>query len=500
MVEVQRGRPTRPIEFASPANEVTARLGATAVPVPDDIVDRLGQVCPISVESSELAESSRDWWPLAMQWALVGQVAALAGLITRPANAAGVADVLAICNEAGIPVTTVGGRSGVCGASVPLHGGVIVDTTSLSGIRDVDTDSRVLDVGAGTFGDVLEEELNSAYGLTHGHFPQSIELSTVGGWLACRGAGQMSNRYGKIEDMVVGLDVVLANGTIINTGGHSRASAGPDLNQVFVGSEGTLGVITGARLRLHQIPGPPAVAAYGFETFSEANQACRRILQRGANPAILRVYDNIESDRSHKTGDVHLLLVRNVGDPAIVEAEMVITANECAKAERLDDEHIETWWAHRNDVAGLEALTHKGFVVDTMEMTCSWGDVDRIYDAVTASIGSLPHTRVVSAHQSHAYLDGACLYFTFAARPPADECGAYYIDAWEAGTTSALEAGASLSHHHGVGLNRSRFVRDALGPGAHDVLQQLKTSLDPNGVLNPGKLGLNDPFGSPDWP
>jgi len=500
MVEVQSGRPTRPIEFAGPANEVTARLATTVVPVPDDVVDRLGRVCPISVESSQLAESSRDWWPLAMQWALVGQVAALASVIATPANATEVAEVLAICNESCIPVTTVGGRSGVCGASIPLHGGVIVDTTSLSGIRDVDTDSRVLDVGSGTFGDVLEEELNSTYGLTHGHFPQSIQLSTVGGWLACRGAGQMSNRYGKIEDMVVGLDVVLADGSILKTGGQARSSVGPDLNQVFVGSEGTLGVITGARLRLHQIPGPPALAAYGFATFGGANRACRRVLQRGANPAILRVYDNIESDRSHNTGDLHVLLVRNVGDPAIVEAEMAITSQECAEAERLSDEHVESWWAHRNDVGGLEALTRKGFVVDTMEMTCSWSAVDHVYDAVTAAVGALAHTRVVSAHQSHAYADGACLYFTFAARPPADDCGSYYIDAWEAGTTSALAAGASLSHHHGVGLNRSRFVRGALGPAAHDVLQKLKTSLDPRGILNPGKLGLDDPFGSPDWP
>jgi len=499
MVDIQRGRPTRPIDFSIPGRDVRARLGTT-VPVPARVRERIGQVCPISLEPSELAESSRDWWPLAMQWALDGQVAGLAALIASPENAADVAEVLSICNESRIPVTTAGGRSGVCGASVPLHGGVIIDTTQLAGIRDVDTTSLLLDVGSGTFGDVLEDELNRAHNLTLGHFPQSIQLSTVGGWLACRGAGQMSNRYGKIEDMVVGLDVVLADGTILDTGGHTRASTGPDLTQMFVGSEGTLGVITGARLRLHHTPGPPALATYGFTTFSEANRACRRILQRDAKPAIMRVYDKIESDRSHDTGELNLLLIRNVGDPAIVAAEMAIVDQECTGAERLNDDHVETWWAHRNDVAGLEALTQKGFVVDTMEMTCSWGDLDNIYESVTSAIGALTHTRVVSAHQSHAYPDGACLYFTFAARPPAAEREKFYVDAWEAGTSSGLTSGASLSHHHGVGLNRSRFVRQALGPGAHDMLQALKTSLDPNGVLNPGKLGLDDPFGSPEWP
>ena len=135
-----------------------------------------------------------------------------------------------------------------------------------------------------------------------------------------------------------------------------------------------------------------------------------------------------------------------------------------------------------------------------MEITAAWSAVDRVYEAVTSAILDLPHSRVASAHQSHSYGDGACLYFTFAARPPADEREAYYVNAWDAGTRAALAAGASLSHHHGVGLNRSRYLKDALGDGAHRVLQSLKSALDPNGILNPGKLGLNDAFGTADWP
>ena len=502
MVELNRGRkrPTPPIGFGGTTGEVTARLRAEVVAVPEEVLGHLANACPTTVDAVELAESSRDWWPLGMQWALDEQVAALASVVAKPTNETEIADVLRICNEAVIPVTATGGRSGVCGASIPLHGGVVLDMTGISGIRSVDTESLILDVGAGTFGDVLDDELGSLHGLTHGHYPQSINLSTVGGWLACRGAGQMSNRYGKIEDLVVGLDVVLADGSAVRTGGHAKAASGPDLTQVFVGSEGTLGIITGARLRLHQAPGPPRLAAYGFSSFHDANDACRRILQRGAHPAVLRVYDNIEADRSHGTGDLHALLVRNVGDDALVAAEMAIVAEECAAAERLDDEHVDRWWSHRNDVSGLEALTIKGFVVDTMEITAAWSAVDRVYEAVTSAILDLPHSRVASAHQSHAYGDGACLYFTFAARPPADEREAYYVNAWDAGTRAALAAGASLSHHHGVGLNRSRYLKDALGDGAHRVLQSLKSALDPNGILNPGKLGLNDAFGTPDWP
>src|SRR5205814_3571109 len=138
----------------------------------------------------------------------------------------------------------------------------------LSGIVDVDSESLVLDVLPGTFGTWLEDTLRDKYRATLGHWPQSIDLSTVGGWLACRSAGQYSTRYGKIEDMVVGLDVALADGRVITTGGFPRQACGPDLTQVFVGSEGTLGAITSARLRVHPKPPVELVAAYGFPSFA----------------------------------------------------------------------------------------------------------------------------------------------------------------------------------------------------------------------------------------
>ena len=161
-----------------------------------------------------------------------------------------------------------------------------------------------------------------------------MDLSTVGGWLACRGAGQYSTRYGKIEDIVVGLDVALADGRTITTGGAPRAATGPDLTQLFVGSEGTLGVITGARLRLH--PAPPAErrAAFGFASFADGLDACRRILHRGATPAVLRLYDTVEGERNFQTGEHHPLLVLDEGDAALVDAVMAIVKEECAGAVR----------------------------------------------------------------------------------------------------------------------------------------------------------------------
>jgi alkyldihydroxyacetonephosphate synthase len=496
------GQPTPPIAFGGPATEVHAHLAALSVPVGDDVLARLRSACPdVTVDAETVAEASRDWWPLAMIWALDGEVAARAAAVARPASAGEVAEVLRVCNDARVPVTAAAGRSGVCGASVPLHGGLVLDLCGLAGIVDVDDESLVLDVLPGTFGTWLEDALRAEHGATLGHWPQSIDLSTVGGWLACRGAGQYSTRYGKIEDMVVGLDVALADGRIVHTGGAPRAAVGPDLTQLFVGSEGTLGVITGARLRLHAAPRAERRAAFGFGSFADGIDACRAVLHRGATPAVLRLYDAIEADRSYQTGGRHVLLVLDEGDGELVEGVMSVVLEECmdAGAEILDAGLVGRWLEHRNDVAALEALISRGYVVDTMEVAARWAALPKMFAEATAAIRAVDGTLVASAHLSHSYPDGACLYFTFAGQPEADAREAYYRAAWDAGTKAVLAGGGALSHHHGVGLNRARFVREALGE-AFDVLAAVKQVLDPNGILNPGKLGLPDPFGDVGWP
>jgi alkyldihydroxyacetonephosphate synthase len=499
------GTATPAIALAGDPAEATAHFapvpGAVAE-LDDTLVARLAETgALVDTDAARRAEHSRDWWPQAMIWATDGEVAALGAAVVTPHDADEVAAVLRVCNEARVPVTASGGRSGVCGSAVPVCGGVILDTTAMSGIVDVDATSMILDVAPGTFGDALEDVLRAEHGVTVGHWPQSMTLATVGGWLACRGAGQYSTRYGKIEDIVVGLDVVLADGTAIHTGDQPRQAVGPDLNQLFVGSEGTLGIITGARLRLHPAPTTERRAAYAFDDFAVALDACRRAIQRGATPAVLRLHDITEAVRFGVEGR-HLVIVLDEGDPAVVDAAMAVVDDECGRdGDRLDDGDaiVGAWVTHRNDVAALEALITKGYVVDTMEVAGPWARLEEIHTAATEAIGGIDGTLVVSCHQSHAYTDGACLYFTFAAQVEAEARDAYYVAAWDAGTRAVLGAGGALSHHHGVGINRARFVRDALGAGL-DVFASIKAALDPNGILNPGKLGLGSAFGEPAWP
>src|SRR5581483_9858901 len=438
-----------------------------------------------TVDAAAVSEASRDWWPLVMVWALDGNVAARAAVVARPGSANQVADVLRVCDAARVPVTAAAGRSGVCGGSVPVHGGVVLDLCALHGLVDVDARAHVIDVRAATFGTPLESALRHEHGLTLGHWPQSIDLSTVGGWLACRSAGQLSTRYGKIEDMVTGLDVVLADGTPVRTGGAPRAAVGPDLDQLFVGSEGTLGIITGARLRVHPAPPATARAAFGFASFADGLDACRRIVQRGATPAVLRLYDTIEAERNFGVPGDHLLLVLDEGDDLLVDATMRVVEDECSGATRLDPDLVERWVEHRNDVSALETLVAGGFVVDTMEVAARWRDLPAVTDATLAALRGVDGTLAASVHQSHAYTDGACLYFTFGGAPEPERRTDYYRAAWDAATRAALAAGAALSHHHGVGLNRARFVREALGAGFR-VLAAAKAALDPHGILNPG--------------
>jgi alkyldihydroxyacetonephosphate synthase len=501
-----RQRPSQVERSGGPLRE---RLAAPAAVVPDRLLGQLeADGVPLELDDESLADASRDWWPLSLAWAARGMVPRLPAAVARPLSAEQVSTVLRRCDEARVPVTTTAGGSGVCGASVPLFGGLSLDTTELGGLRDLDETSLLADVGAGTFGPDLEAALGAA-GYTFGHWPQSMDISTVGGWIACRGAGQYSTRYGKIEDLVEGLEVVLADGTIVRTDGTApRAAVGPSLTQLFLGSEGTLGVVTSARLRVTPTPAGAGRRAWCFATFAAGLDACRRILRRGATPAVLRLYDETESRRNFDS-DRCVLIVLDEADPELVAATLSVCDQECAEADRAGDELVERWLHERNDTSALGPLWKADIVVDTIEIAGRWSALAPLADEMVTTITAVEGTMVASVHESHAYRDGACLYFTFAGRlPRRDEIDAaaelawqesYYRTVWDAATACVIAHGAAISHHHGVGLNRSRFMAEALGTGL-SVLQAVKDALDPNGILNPGKLGLTTAFGSPPWP
>jgi len=484
--------PRDPIEFAGTSIEPRKKVAE----LDRQVVADLAAGCPTSTEPGEQVAHSRDWWPLAMHWAIAGRTWSIPGAVCSPTTTEEVAHVVGVCSRHHVPITPMAGRSSVTGAAIPAAGGVALDMTRMNRLLTVDNQSGIVCVEPGMFGPELEDALQNKHHLTVGHFPQSFDISTVGGWVASRGAGQYSTRYGKIEDIVVGLEVVLADGRIVRFGPHAAAAQGPELLQLFIGSEGTLGVITKAWLRAHPLPEHRGLAAYSFGSIEEGIASMRDSVRHGATPAVLRLYDDIESARSHGASDSRCtLLVLDEGTPEIVDATLAVV-------ERFVMQHggrtespslVERWLEHRNEVSALAALTHKGFVVDTMEVTSSWSSANAVVAAVKQAAQGVDGVRNASVHLSHSYLDGACLYFTFAAKT--DDPELTYVALWDAAQHAALDQGATLSHHHGVGMSRARFMERALGDSLA-VLREIKRTLDPQGILNPGKLALGEQV----WP
>ena len=472
-----------------------SRSGGSPAPIDPDVVSEMAATGAEILEGLETRSAhARDWWPLSIGWANQGMVGALPQAVVRPSSTEQVAAVMRIAHRAGIAVAPGGGRSGVCGGLIPEHGGISLDLTGLDKIRSIDTEAQTVWVEAGTRGQTLEAAL-AEHALRLGHYPQSFDLASVGGWLACRGAGQYSTRYGKIEDLVRGLEVVLADGTVITTGGVGpRAATGPDLTQLFVGSEGTLGIITAASLVTRRVPSAELRMAVSFDTFDEGMDACRSILQQGATPAVLRLYDEIESKRNFDR-ETNLLIVLDEASAPEIETTAAVLHEVLGTAALEEISLVDRWLAHRNDVGQLAPLWERHVVVDTIEMAGPWSKLSAARRTVLEALLDVPGTLVASVHQSHSYLDGACLYFTFAGRaaddaPDLEAEETYYRAAWDAASSAIVASGCALSHHHGIGRHRARYLPEALGP-AFDVLRSIKDALDPAGILNPGVLGLS---------
>ena len=248
----------------------------------------------VSTTLPDLVSYGGDFWPKLQIWKMGGDIERYPpDCVVWPESEAAIAAVVRFCVDHKVPVVPYGAGSGVCGGTLPLHGGVVVDVKRVGEPAfSIDRESLTVTAPAGLNGQHLEDRLETA-GFTLGHFPSSIMCSTVGGWLAARSAGQFSSRYGKIEDMVVSLRVVLPDGSLLDTA--DRAPGEPDWNQLLIGSEGTLGVITAATLRIHPAPASRSLRGFRFLHLNDALRAMRLVMQAGLRPMVLRLYDPFDS-------------------------------------------------------------------------------------------------------------------------------------------------------------------------------------------------------------
>jgi alkyldihydroxyacetonephosphate synthase len=357
-------------------------------------------------------------------------------------------------------------------------------------ILEVDETNLTCRCESGVNGMALEQHLNQR-GLTLGHFPSSLAGTTVGGLCATRSSGQESSRYGSIEDMVLSLAVVMPDGTFAAPRPGPRSSLGPALHELYLGSEGALGVIIGAVLKVHRLPEFVVGRGFGFADLTSALEAMRAIMQAGIRPLLMRLYD--PEDAVFNGYDLPLgacvLVVATAGLKAVAEAEADAVKRFVGNADDLGEEPWNRWQRHRFDLSAerLKSLLEPpGAYLDVIELAAPWTVLPQLHARVKAAIGV---GGVALCHFSHAYEQGCCAYFSFAgARDTEDEARSAYSRAWEGAMSSALELGATISHHHGAGQARARWIADEMG-GWMRVWGSVKEAVDPAGVMNPRALG-----------
>ncbi len=425
-----------------------------------------------------------------------GEELARPGVVVRPESTAEVQSIMRIATATKTPVVPYGLGSGVCGGILADPSVILVDLSNMNRIREIDETNLLASFDAGKQG-LEAEEAVAAHGLTIGHWPQSIAVSTVGGWVATRASGQFSTAYGNIEDIIYSIEAVLPNGDIVQLGKAPRAAAGPDLRHLLMGAEGTMGLITGVTFALRRQAEKRAYSTYYTPSLSAGFEAQRAIVQSDWLPPVMRQYDATETSRNFRdyvaetANDRGLLLMIHEGPTARVEAELE-AVDAIARSFGLEAAPKEIgphWMENRNHVPTWQQLFEGGLIADTIEISAPWTRIEAIYDEAVASLRELDAVVGASAHSSHVYRTGINLYFTFVAKheDSADMEGTY-LDCWRRVMEATARNGGGVAHHHGAGRLRKRYLIHDLGENGVALLREIKNAIDPLGLLNPGNL------------
>lgn len=452
-----------------------------------------------STRETDKVSHSVDYFWLSRMWADRGRRMPEADVIVSPKNAQETSKILKIANYYKIPVTTWGGGGGTQGGAIPVAGGIVLDTKRMDEITDFNERSMYIESGAGIIYKHLELTANER-GYATMHYPSSLTCSTVGGFLAHRGIGVVSTKYGKIDDMTLQMEVVLPNGDIIYTSPAPKHAAGPDLNQIFIGSEGTLGVITKAQMRIYAQPEVRRFRGFLFHNMTDAFSASRELLQK-IKPSVMRLYDPAETASLikkivgvEKPGAFMNIAVEGVAE--IVELEEKILLSVFAKygAEDLGSEYGEKWWKEKITFFYPGHMMDLPQMFGTMDTIAPYDKIENIYREMKKAIETnFPMARFI-AHFSHWYEWGAMIYDRFIVdgdKVPKDPAEALRLHnaIWNCGVRTALANGGVVNDHHGVGIKLGRLMKEQYGL-AMQVFEGIKHTLDPNGIMNPFKLGL----------
>ncbi|MGC9495964.1 FAD-binding oxidoreductase [Streptomyces sp. WG7] len=413
--------------------------------------------------------------------------------------------VLEACAEHGLALVPFGGGTSVVGGLAPGRDGTFValDLRRMNRLLDLDEVSRTATLQPGLRAPEAEALL-AGHGYTLGHFPQSYEWATIGGFAATRSSGQASAGYGRFDEMVLGLTLATPRGTL-DTGRAPRSAAGPDLRQLLLGSEGAFGVITSVTVRVRPVPEVRRYEGWRFASFAEGAAALRRLAQDGPRPTVLRLSDETEtliglaqpdavgaSPERRDAGCLAVVGFEGTAQDTAYRREGAAAVLREGGGTFAGEEPGERWARGRYSAPYLrDALLDAGALAETLETATYWSRIPALYaavrDALTGTLTGAGTPPLVMCHISHVYENGASLYFTVVSAQ-GDDAVAHWTRAKHAANEAILAAGGTITHHHGVGTDhRDWYVREA-GPLGVEALRAVKRSLDPAGLLSPGVL------------
>ncbi len=460
------------------------------------IIDRLKNALgsdKVLTDTASLQSRAHDYWVVANLRSWRGDDLPVPGCVVRPTSVEDVQTIVRQATETKTPLMPFGLGSGVCAGVAPDAGVILLDLSGLNRTRYIDDTNMLASFDAGKNGLEAEQDV-AKQNLTIGHWPQSIALSSVGGWVSTRASGQFSTAYGNIEDIVYDIEAVLPNGDLVTLGKAPRAAAGPDLRHILMGAEGTMGVITGVTLSLRNAAEKRAFSAFYAPSMAAGFEMQRQLVQADWHPPVMRQYDWPEVDRlfkDHLRGEDALLLMVHEGPASRVDAERAAT-DEIAKRLGLasaDAGVAEHWLEHRNHVPNWQDLFEQTIIADTVEVAAKWTEINAVYEATVAALKEVPGVVNASAHSSHVYQTGINLYFTFAAlNDDPQEMEKIYFKCWDRVMTATAKNGGGIAHHHGVGRLRKPYLTHDLGDNGVALLRTVKSAVDPAGIMNPGNL------------
>lgn len=425
--------------------------------------------------------------------------------VLLPSEEDEIAAILAYCSKHRIAVVPFGGGTSVVGGVDPIRGefGAVVslDLRRLDALHWLDEASNEAELGAGMTGPDAERLLGER-GFSLGHFPQSFRFASIGGYAATRSSGQDSAGYGRFDEMMRGMRVVTPAG-VIDVGRAPASAAGPDLRELFAGSEGVFGVITRVRLRVHPVPESVRYEAWSFPDFATGADALRAVTQTATGATVLRLSDEVE------TG-VNLATTHSIGEQSVTGGCLGITVFEGTLA-HAESRHAETralliarggtslgeaparaWENGRFDAPYLrDSLLSAGALCETLETATTWSNLAKLKAAVTDSLTSAltesGTAALVMCHISHVYPTGASLYFTVVAGQRGD-VAQQWATAKARACDAIIAAGGTITHHHAVGADHRPWMTAEIGELGVQIMRAVKQTLDPAGILNPGKL------------